>query len=282
MSAKYLSKDYLTVTQLAKIAGVTPETLRYYDRIGLFHPEKLISNVRYYCPTQITALKMINVLKEIGIPLEVIKTFAKQRTPEAIIKLLVKQKNAVEDRLRFDLDVHSIICTTLELLTEGIYALENELAVLEMPERRIILGNINEYNDSSSFNSEFTRFCIAQNELALNLSYPVGGYFSTMDDFVGNPSKPTRFFTIDPKGKDLKEEGLYLVGYTRGNYGQVNDLPKKMTEFAETHNLHFSGPVFHTYLFDEISIVDKDNYLLQVAASVCEKIKSQPYHPNRA
>jgi hypothetical protein len=47
------------------------------------------------------------------------------------------------------------------------------------------------------------------------MSFPVGGYFEDMDAFMKKPSQPTRFFSIAPKGTDLKPAGLYLIGYTR-------------------------------------------------------------------
>jgi effector-binding domain-containing protein len=64
--------------------------------------------------------------------------------------------------------------------------------------------------------------------------------------------------------------GLYLIGYTRGYYGQTNDLPKRMASFARKNGLLFNGSVFNTYLFDEMSIIDTEQYLLQVSALVKE------------
>jgi effector-binding domain-containing protein len=91
-----------------------------------------------------------------------------------------------------------------------------------------------------------------------------------MDEFLHQPSKPTRFFSIDPKGRQKKPAGLYLVGYTRGYYGQTGDLPQRMADYAMTNGLAFSGPVYNIYLSAEISEDDPDNYLLQVSASVSE------------
>ena len=84
------------------------------------------------------------------------------------------------------------------------------------------------------------------------------------------PSQPSRFFSLDPKGHECKPAGLYLVGYTRGYYGETNDLSEKMKAYADEHELEFNGPVYNLYLFDEISISDPQNYLLQVSASVTD------------
>ena len=71
--------------------------------------------------------------------------------------------------------------------------------------------------------------------------------------------------------------GLYLIGYTRGYYGETNDLPNRMTAFAKKNGLIFNGPVYNIYLYDEMSVADANQYLLQVSASVKEtrRVKSR-------
>jgi len=90
-----------------------------------------------------------------------------------------------------------------------------------------------------------------------------------------------RFFSNDPKGHEQKAAGLYLVGYTRGYYGQTNDLPERMTAFAKKSGLVFTGPVYNLYLFDEISIDDPNQYLLQASASVMETRRVPTRRPQR-
>jgi len=271
MNNSNLTKDYLTLTQFSKIVGVTIETLRHYERKGLFQPEKIINTRRFYCPTQISTFKMISVFKDIGIPLDAIKEYVTHRSPENIMRLFTKQKSVVTDRIRYYNEAHTVISIYLELITEGMCAIENELTVVEMTDRAIVLGEIVDANESFSIHSIFMKFRETHNDMSLNVSYPIGGYFDTMDDFRSRPEKPMRFFSINPKGEDIREGGLYLVGYTRGYYEHINNLSAQMSEFAEDHGLLFSGPVFNTYLFNEVSINDRDNYLLQVSAAVKEK-----------
>jgi len=80
---------------------------------------------------------------------------------------------------------------------------------------------------------------------------------------------------------------LFLTGYTRGYYGQTNDLPKRMASFAKKksfakkNGLMFNGPVYNLYLFDEMSITDPEQYLLQVTASVKEMRRVPSRRPIR-
>jgi hypothetical protein len=142
--------------------------------------------------------------------------------------------------------------------------------VREDPERRIVLGKPNEYGDGEGFYGAFARFCTARHTPELNLSYPIGGYFDGMERFLDAPSRPARFFSHDLQGKETISGGLYLTGYTRGYYSRTNDLPLRMAAYVERNGLTFDGPVYNTYLIDELSMADPEQYLLQASASVSE------------
>lgn len=63
-----------TVHQLAKLAGVTPRTLRYYDRVGLLSPSHHGKNgYRYYGEKEMIRLQQILFFRELEFPLEDIK-----------------------------------------------------------------------------------------------------------------------------------------------------------------------------------------------------------------
>ena len=267
--------NYFSIAEFAEFVGITPESLRNYDKMGIFAPAKYggegeRNKYRYYSPLQITTIKMIRVLTEIGVPLNTIKELAQNRTPEKLLRLLRKHKEMIAGKVNFLQEVYSIINTFTELLYDAISVTETELSVCEMPEKKIILGDINDFSDASGFQREFIRFCRYPHEPKLNMSYPVGGYWESMNTFLDEPSKPVRFFSLDPKGHERKQSGLYLIGYTRGYYGQINDLPKQMTAYAKKHGLLFNGAVYNIYLTDELSVIDPTQYLLQISASVKE------------
>jgi DNA-binding transcriptional MerR regulator len=277
--------DYLTIGEFSRIVGITPNSLRVYDKKGIFSPavrgDGLENDYRYYAPMQITTVKMIRVLTKIGVPHRTIQEMAAGRTPEKMIKLLRKQKEELAGGIRFLREAHSVIAMFLDFITEGLLAEESEIFVREGPERRIVLSKPNEYKDEERFFGAFARFCAARHTPELNLSYPIGGWFDSMERFLDAPSRPARFFSHDPAGKDSIAEGLYLTGYTRGYYGQTNGLPHRMADYADKKGLTFTGPVYNTYLLDELSVTDTDRYLLQISASVSEARRDPVSHIRR-
>jgi DNA-binding transcriptional MerR regulator len=278
-------EDYLSIGEFARIVGITPNSLRVYDNKGIFSPAMrgngFENDYRYYAPMQITTIKMIRVLTKIGVPHKTIREIAISRTPEKLMNLLRKQKEELAGEIRFLREAYSVIAMFLDFITEGLLADEMEIFVREDPEKRIVLGEPNEYGDGEGFYSDFARFCTSRHTPELNLSYPIGGYFDDMERFLDAPSRPVRFFSHDPTGNETIAGGLYLTGYTRGYYGQTNDLPLRMAAYAGRNGLTFDGPVYNTYLLDELSIADPEQYLLQVSASVSEARRDPMAHIRR-
>ena len=63
-----------TVNKLAKLAGVSTRTLRYYDEIGLLVPVRISSNgYRIYGRNEVDRLQQILFYRELGVPLEEIR-----------------------------------------------------------------------------------------------------------------------------------------------------------------------------------------------------------------
>ena len=58
-------KNYFSISEAAKMAGMTSETLRHYDRIGLVYPcEKYPwTAYRYYSKEEIIRLNTIQALR---------------------------------------------------------------------------------------------------------------------------------------------------------------------------------------------------------------------------
>ena len=63
-----------TVKDLARLTGLTPRTLRYYDSIGLLCPRRSRENdYRLYGPAEVDRLQQILLYRDMGLPLEEIK-----------------------------------------------------------------------------------------------------------------------------------------------------------------------------------------------------------------
>lgn len=60
----------LSVSEAARLSGVSVRTLHYYDKIGLLHPSEIAENgYRYYCDADMALLQQILFFRELDFPL---------------------------------------------------------------------------------------------------------------------------------------------------------------------------------------------------------------------
>jgi DNA-binding transcriptional MerR regulator len=257
----------ISARDFSKITKVPVSTLKYYDEIGLFKPLRRGENgYRYYAPQQVVTVNFIRVLTQCGVPLKTISEMERNRNPKDLLQVLHRHELELDREMRTLRERYSVLHVFVDMIFTGLLADESVLAVEEMPARPLLMGAEIGRSDNRAFYESFVRF-LAQTP-RVNLSFPVGGLFAEMSGYLAAPSEPNRFFSIDPFGDDEKPAGRYLVGYTRGFYGQMNDLPEKMTAHAAENAMELFGPVYTIYLHDEVSVSDPENYLLQVSVQV--------------
>lgn len=86
----------VSISEMAKLHGLTRQTLIYYDDIDLFKPVKVDGKgYRYYSKHQIPYLREICFLKSLGVGLKEIVAHFQERCPKREMALLEKHKENV-------------------------------------------------------------------------------------------------------------------------------------------------------------------------------------------
>ena len=92
-----------TINQMAKLAGVTRRTLRYYHQCGLLKPLRIDSNgYRIYGKDEVDRLQLIMFYREMEMPLEEIGKIINSKNFDCIAALEGHLKSLVEKRERLD------------------------------------------------------------------------------------------------------------------------------------------------------------------------------------
>jgi len=266
-------KEFLSMKEFSEFSGVESTTLRYWDEIGLFEPDKrnLENNYRYYTPRQTVAINFIKVLSKLNVPLKAIGEIASVRTPESVMDLIDQQEKYINLELHRLREAYAVIHTRRDLIKQGLRADTSKITVCEMDEQPYILGPPANFNREGDFYEPFMRFCQAAKQLRINLSFPIGGIHDNMLNFLAHPGQPDNFISLDPTGNAGRKAGTYMLGHTRGYYGELGDLHERMKVFAEENGLDFSGPVYSVYLLDEICLKDSSQFLAQVQIHVSKR-----------
>ena len=263
-------KDLLTIQEFSKLTGVEVSKLHYWEKNGLFGPAKRNpeSGYRYYSLVQVIALNFVTTLSEIGIPLKMIGKLRRERDPAELMKLLEQHLKHMDSEMSKLRQRYSIVHARQELIRSGLSAEDTQISVMRLEDMPLIIWPRNTYEEGDTFIEPLARFIRQTGDHHINLGFPVGGYHESLESFVSNPSTPDHFVSYDPTGQHARKAGSYIVGFTMGYYSEMGDLPEKMTAYARENGLKPSGPVYTTYLLDEICVSDSDQYLAQVCVSI--------------
>jgi MerR family mercuric resistance operon transcriptional regulator len=114
-----MSKQF-TISQMAKAANVPTTTVRYYERIGLLHPEdRSHGNYRLYSDDSLRKVKFIRAAQAIGLTLDDVKALLGVPDSSAascrIVQPLIEERLAeVGQRLKDLRHVQHVLKSALE------------------------------------------------------------------------------------------------------------------------------------------------------------------------
>lgn len=262
--------DTLSIQEFAKKANICSSTLRYWEKIGLFTPacRDPDSNYRRYTLAQLLALNFVTTLSSLDIPLKQIATLRDERNPEQLLSILDKLEKDMDMEMRNLRQRYSIIHARRDLIKWGLSADENTIAVRQLEARPMIIWPRNAYKEGDTFLEPLSAHIAGSTDRYVNLGFPVGGRHDSMKSFMKAPGCPNNFISIDPIGAHVRKAGEYLVGFVRGYYGELGDLPERMAAFACDHGIGLNGPVYTMYLLEEISTCDRSQYLAKCSIAV--------------
>jgi DNA-binding transcriptional MerR regulator len=116
-----IQKDRLTIQEVSQATGLSPYTLRYYERIGLIHPIEREENARrLYTDDDVGWIDFLLKLRATGMSIKEMQTYAElQRQGESSlperVKMLKSLREDVEARMS-ELNEHlKLICYKIEI-----------------------------------------------------------------------------------------------------------------------------------------------------------------------
>lgn len=257
--------ELLSISEMAKLRKVTTETLRHYDRIGLFKPvyKDPLSGYRYYSITQYETLGTIKELRQLGMQLEEIKDYFEERTVHKSLEILehrhellikeIQQKNALEKIIA------EKICFMREMEKKPRQMLVEEKQL----EKRYIIATEEIRPSTQALSYKITELESSMNEVAPVLaSNRVGAYSNAGIDEIQDDFQVAPFILCDRKYKNSKyfmeiQGGRYLSIYYNGRFGRKADAITQVADYMKKNHLIQNGPFLQIY---EIDITVTSNF----------------------
>jgi DNA-binding transcriptional MerR regulator len=262
----------LSIKDFSKLTGISTARLRYYDNIGLFLPaRKSDTGYRYYVPSQLISINMINVMSDIGISLDDITKAAMHRTPQTVSEIFSNYEEILKDKIRELSKSYDVLNTYRKLIDLGNTVKKNEVFIDYRNEVKISVGKDIDFGNDTSYYTGFVGFLASAEENGIDLSYPIGGYFNDFESFSNMPNRPDKFYSYDPNGKDSIPAGNYMSYYANCDYSDVSLAPNILTEYATKNGYECIGPVYNLWIQDEVSVPNPLDYLVEIRVAVRKK-----------
>ena len=150
---------------------------------------------------------------------------------------------------------------------------ENKIEVCHVAAESIFLGPQNDYTYEESEDNALLAFYIhcEKTDPAMDLNYPVWGMFSEERIKRHDWKWPDKFYFKMPDAPDIKPEGFYLIGHTRGDYGHTDALYHRLMTYIDEHNLEICGPTYEEYPLNEIAVTNPEQYIIRVSISIKQR-----------
>lgn len=260
---------YMSIAELAKLRNVSTDTLRYYDKIGLFKPAYVDpqTHYRYYSVLQYEKLGTINELRKLDMSLHEIKKFFDHRNVSQSISILEIQEKKLSKIIKDYVELHKIVSEKILFLNNVIkQAQEKKINIKTFPERRIIklghldsndedishfflnLENIVKYNASEIapiVASNRMGYVIFEKDIKASNFLEVNSVFAFVKD---HESVDEKYVTRVPAGK-------YVCLYYNGLVKDREESVKKMLQFIRDHGFNVLGDALQILQID-ITVTD--------------------------
>lgn len=273
-----MEKEYLSITEIAKLRKVTSETLRYYDRIGILTPDFVDpeTSYRYYSVRKSEKLGVIRELRELGMSIEEIKDYFTDCNLQKSISMITKHYYEMQADIEHKLFLCSKITRKLSFLGELTSLQEiNAPCVKKFPQRYII-----SFGEPAGGEKEHVYALGKLESLLIDVSpilatdcvgvYADESILEKSDDFI--PAVPMLFVDKDSISSEYKQvvpEGYFLcVAYHGGRLEKYDPCFENAKKFIKENNLKISGKIFQIYKIDVTMTDNRKETLMEIQIPV--------------
>jgi DNA-binding transcriptional MerR regulator len=148
-------KKYYTVGEISKMFGISKDTVRLYDKIGILSPVKSDANhYRYYTREDMIFFCHVCTLKKLGLPLKLIKKLLYESDLSTNVINMSVQEDAINDKIAELIRLKQMLSDYKNTLNEA----ANSINVIKICESPAIIYKYIDIENGKSINNAFDSF----------------------------------------------------------------------------------------------------------------------------
>ena len=268
-------KDRISITDLAKLRNVTTETLRHYDRIGLFKPTYVDprTGYRYYSILQYEKLGTIKELRQLEMSLKEIKKYFDNRHMTKSLSMLVNNHKELKEKIKELQLLEKTLSQKIKFLSNVITESKmKEIIIKQLPQREIITFG-KSINNEVDLSYGFLHLENILEEISPILASNRLGFIISKEDIENlkfNNSSDIFVFasgnnTNNAKNTKKIKGGKYVCIYNSGKPWDREKSIKKLIQFIHDNHYAIDG--------DFIEIAQVDITVTDVVEEECFEIQ---------
>lgn len=268
-------RKYFTTGEFAKLCRVKKQTLFHYDEIGLLSPEiKKENGYRYYSYNQFELFQVINLFKEVGVPLKEIKSLLKGKTPGRIVLLLKEKSAEIENKIKKLMHLQKIIQTKVALTEQALETDFSSVSFQYLNEEKFMISRNTLHLPERKYIAAISELIHDVESLELDEGYPVGGIFAREQIVKKDFYNYSHFYIKVKEGIDrindhVRPKGLYAVGYQKGD--EVEEAYSRMIQFIEKNGMQIGEYAYEEFMLDEVMVDGLENQITKILIQVKER-----------
>lgn len=263
---------YLTISEFSRISEVSRKALIFYDNIGLFSPAYTGENgYRYYSHEQIYIITVITILKELGTPLNQIKGYMKNISPQKAIELLEHQEKALSRKIQELCEVQDMLCSKKQKLKLGTLTEPFKIRLIQRSQTPLFLSDPLGHDKTAIPDDAWLAFYMKCKKNGVALGYPEGFLVTKEHLLSGQTAVASHILCHVGKhacSNGSMPSGTYLTCSEPGGFEDTEPIYRRLLEYIKENHFIIAGDAFEERLIDEVGALNKERQLIQVSIPV--------------
>ena len=243
-------KQFYKIGEISKLYKIGPDSLRYYEKLGLLTPKRGENDYRLYTLNDLWRLNVIRDLRKLDFPMEKIQEYIENRTVETTKELLSEELNAIESQLQELEELKKNVTDRLHTLEEAVQQPPGVIQVKRYPERKCLII-LHPYHTGEEMDMLIKQLLNKdKNNLYIIGNNRIGSLLPLEEAEKGNYENYDGVFIVDSNGKSTFDAGSYLSVCYHGDSAQHETYYPKLKAYAREHSLTFDGPIMEILWVD--------------------------------